>query len=93
MHYLIGVAFAALLPALWGDQWFARPSLWPAIGVGAFTVLAPFLILHPGMGLGVAARHSATPWRARSHSLLTHLVFGLGLYLSAWAGRALNVSG
>jgi len=82
-HYLIGIAFAALLFLLAGPGWFARPTLGPALLVGVATVLAPWLILQPGMGAGVAARLAPKPWQARLHSLLTHALFGVGLYLSA----------
>jgi hypothetical protein len=51
--------------------------------VGIATVLAPFLLMQPGMGLGVFARRAPHPWKARLHSLLMHAVFGLGLYASA----------
>jgi hypothetical protein len=84
-HYLIGVAFAALLPLLWGAQWLRHPTLAPAVLVGLATVLAPFLLMQPGMGAGIAASRTPNPAKARLHSLLTHLVFGLGLYASAWA--------
>jgi hypothetical protein len=38
------------------------------------------------MGLGIAARRAPNPAMARLHSLVTHAVFGLGLYLTALAG-------
>lgn len=82
-HYLIGIAYAALLPMLWGTGWLSEPTPGPALLVGVGTVLAPFLLMQPGMGLGVAARLAARPWHARLHSLLMHAVFGLGLYASA----------
>ena len=82
-HYLIGVAFAALLWLFVGDAWFLAPTLPPALGVGVITVLAPWLILQPGMGAGLFARRTGKPWQARFHSLLTHALFGLGLYLGA----------
>jgi hypothetical protein len=55
-----------------------------ALAVGIGTVAAPFFVLQPGMGAGIAARRSAHPGRARLHSLLMHAVFGLGLYASAF---------
>jgi hypothetical protein len=83
-HYLIGVAFAALLLALWGVDWIRRPTLGPALAVGLGTVVAPFLLMQPGMGAGLAARRLPRPGAARLQSLVTHFVFGLGLYASAW---------
>src|SRR5205085_3323005 len=82
-HYLIGIAFAALLWAWMGSAWFAAPTPAPALLVGVVTVLAPWLLLQPGMGAGLLARRAPRPWLARFHSLLTHALFGLGLYASA----------
>ena len=79
-HYLIGVAFAGLLLVVAGVEWFRAPSVAPALLVGVATVLAPFLLMQPGMGAGIAARRTPRPGAARVQSLLTHAVFGLGLY-------------
>lgn len=84
-HYLIGIAFAALLIALCGEAWLQSPALLPALAVGLATVAAPFLLMQPGMGAGFAASRTPKPNAARLHSLLTHAVFGLGLYVSGWA--------
>jgi hypothetical protein len=50
------------------------------------TAVAPYFILQPAMGLGLAARRAPNPAMARLHSLVTHAVFGLGLYVTALAG-------
>lgn len=86
-HYLIGIGFAALLPALWGAAWFQQPTLGPALAVGIATVAAPFLVMQPGMGAGLAGRRTPRPGATRLQSLLTHAVFGLGLYAAGWAAR------
>lgn len=83
-HYLIGVAFAALLIAIGGMEWVGQPTPGLAIAVGIGTVLAPFLIMQPGMGAGIAAARTARPGAARLQSLITHAVFGLGLYVTGW---------
>lgn len=88
-HYLIGITFAGLLVALVGPDWLQTPSLLPALGVGLVSVLAPFLLMQPGMGAGVAASRTPDPGKARRQSLLTHAVFGLGLYLAASVARLL----
>jgi hypothetical protein len=53
--------------------------------VGIGTVAAPFFLMQPGMGAGIAASRTPRPNAARLQSLLTHAVFGLGLYITAWA--------
>ncbi len=85
MHYLIGIVFAGLLALIRSPAWFAQPSLWPALIVGVATVAAPYLLMQPGMGLGIAGRLSAKPWSVRLHSLVTHIMFGIGLYAMACA--------
>ncbi|WP_193163466.1 DUF2938 domain-containing protein [Microbulbifer hainanensis] len=82
-HYAVGIALAALLLVLSGPGWALQPTLVPALLFGVLTVAAPFLILQPGMGAGIAAAKTPQPSRARLRSVATHTVFGLGLYLSA----------
>ena len=88
-HYLIGIAFAALLLQLWGMAWLQQPTLAPALIVGVATVAAPLLVLQPGMGAGIAASRTPHPASARFQSLLMHTAFGFGLYLAGWATKLL----
>jgi hypothetical protein len=83
-HYAIGVAFAAALPIIWGLDWARNPTLAPALLVGIGSVAAPFLIMQPGMGAGIAASRTPRPSAARVQSLVTHAIFGLGLYAAAF---------
>jgi hypothetical protein len=76
-HYATGILFAAGLIALSGWQ----PSLPVCLLAGLLTSAAPFFILQPGMGRGIAASRTPQPNRARLQTLATHLSFGLGLYL------------
>lgn len=87
-HYLIGIAFAALLLGIWGLAWIHRPTLGPALIVGIGTVAAPFLVMQPGMGAGIAARRTPRPAAARFQSVVTHAIFGMGLYA---AGRVASL--
>ena len=80
-HYLIGIAFAAVLLAIWGSD----PGIAPALIVGIGSVAAPFLVMQPGMGAGIAASRTPRPNAARLQSLVTHAIFGLGLYAGGWA--------
>jgi hypothetical protein len=52
--------------------------------VGVGSVVAPFFLLQPALGAGVAGSRTARPAMVRLHSLMTHAIFGLGLYASAW---------
>lgn len=48
--------------------------------VGIATVAAPLLLMQPGMGAGIAASRTRRPGLARVQALITHAVYGLGLY-------------
>lgn len=82
-HYVIGVLFAAVLLALAGQEWVRQPTFAPALLAGLVSVAAPFCILQPGMGAGVAASKTPHPGAARLRSLMAHTAFGIGLYLAA----------
>lgn len=88
-HYLIGIAFAGLLLGVWGLAWIQQPRIGPALAVGIGSVAAPFLVMQPGMGAGIAASRTPRPAAARLQSLATHAIFGLGLYAAGWSTRLL----
>lgn len=90
-HYLTGIAFAGALPAVAGSAWFAHPTPMPALAVGIGSVIAPFFIMQPALGTGIAARQSPRPAFARMHSLITHAIFGLGLYATAWLLHTMRI--
>ncbi|MBX7099626.1 MAG: DUF2938 domain-containing protein [Myxococcaceae bacterium] len=89
-HYAIGVTFAGLLLVFVGADWLVAPTLAPALLLGVVTVVAPWFILQPGLGAGVASSKTKTPVFNALKSLVTHTVFGLGLYLAAEVGAALR---
>lgn len=65
----------------------AGPRITPsALLAGLVTVAVPWLVMQPGFGMGIAASRTPNPTAARLRSLVTHLVFGLGLYA---AGRVI----
>lgn len=88
-HYSIGIAFAGLLLAGFGLQWARSPTLPPALLIGIVTVVAPLFILQPALGAGIASWKTPTPAFNVFKSLLTHTVFGVGLFLAARAIAAI----
>ncbi|SFC06405.1 DUF2938 domain-containing protein [Pragia fontium] len=82
-HYLIGVMLAALLTIVVGSKWLYQPTLIPALITGIVSVVAPFFVMQPAFGFGIAAAKTPAPNIARIRSMITHLVFGLGIYLAA----------
>jgi hypothetical protein len=84
-HYLIGVSFAALLLGTFGLAWARSPSPRPALLIGVLTVAAPLFVLQPAMGAGIASSKTPRPVFNCLKSVVTHTVYGIGLYLAALA--------
>ncbi|HEX6274372.1 MAG TPA: DUF2938 domain-containing protein [Polyangiaceae bacterium] len=82
-HYTIGVVFASLLLAVAGLEWARSPTLAPALLLGVVTVVAPLFVLQPALGAGIASSKTPRPLFNTAKSLVTHVVFGLGLFLTA----------
>lgn len=89
LHYLIGIAFVALMLGVTGPGWAERPTIWAPMITGLLSVAAPFLIMQPAFGFGFAASRTPMPWTARRRSLVAHLSFGIGIYL---AGLGLSLT-
>ncbi|QIL90679.1 DUF2938 domain-containing protein [Microbulbifer harenosus] len=82
-HYLTGIALAAAMLGIYGNDWVAAPRLSEALAFGLATVLLPFFVMQPALGAGIAAARTPRPMRARLLSVLTHGAFGVGLWCSA----------
>lgn len=83
VHYLIGIAFSFVLIAIVGSEWLVKPTFIPAMMVGIISVIAPFFIMQPGFGFGLAGSKTPQPQVTRRRSLVAHLSYGIGLYISA----------
>ena len=84
-HYTIGVTFALVLLAIWGRTWLAAPTIGPALIIGIGTIVAPWLVMQPAFGAGIAGSKTPNPTATRLRNLGTHTVFGVGLYVAAAA--------
>ncbi len=82
-HYLIGISFAFLLIIFYGKGWVNIPTLKPAVIIGLVTIVAPFFILQPAFGFGIALTDLPNPFIGQFKSLLVHLIYGLGMYGTA----------
>ncbi|MEL2242710.1 DUF2938 domain-containing protein [Leclercia adecarboxylata] len=82
-HYLTGIAFAFVPFIFNGGAWLREPSLTMGLLAGLLTLFAPFLLLQPAFGFGIAASRTPRPWVTRLMSALTHLAYGFGLYVAA----------
>ena len=84
-HYSIGITFAAVLLATFGLGWARSPSYLPALFIGVVSVVAPLFLLQPAFGAGIASSKTPRPVFNSVKSLVTHVVYGTGLYLAALA--------
>jgi Protein of unknown function (DUF2938) len=84
-HYSIGIAFAFLLLAIWGLDWARAPTVVPPMLMGLGTIVAPWVVMQPGMGAGIAGSRTPRPGVTRLRNLATHAVYGLGLFVTAVA--------
>ncbi len=84
-HYSIGMTLAVAFVVVFSGDWLARPTFVPVVTYGIVTVVFPFFVLQPALGLGVASSRTPHPTQARLKSLMTHTVFGIGLYVCALA--------
>ena len=89
-HYAIGITFALCLLAIWGLEWVQSPTILPALVVGLGTIVAPWFVMQPAMGAGIAGSRTPNPRATRLRNLGTHGVYGVGLYLS---GLAVSIVG
>lgn len=90
LHYLIGVIFAFFFILIVGYEWFLHVDFIYSIVFGLATVIFPFFILQPCFGFGVAASKTLQPSTARTRSILAHLSFGIGLYLTGFVISRFN---
>lgn len=81
-HYGTGVFFVFLMLIVMGAEWVRAPGLLSALATGVLSLFAPFCIMQPAFGFGLAASKTPAPWVARQRSLLAHLSFGLGVFLA-----------
>jgi Protein of unknown function (DUF2938) len=81
-HYAIGTTFATAL-VLARPAWAAQPTLVPALATGVASTAAPWLLMQPAFGMGIAASRTPNPTTVRLRSLRTHAIYGAGLYLAA----------
>ena len=88
-HYGIGVTFAGLLLAVFGLAWARSPTPGPALVIGLVTVVAPLFVLQPALGAGIASMNTPTPLFNTLKSIVTHTVYGVGLYLAALSSAPL----
>jgi hypothetical protein len=79
-HYTIGIVLAFAFIVIVSADWLTTPALLPALLFGIGTVLFPLFLMQPAFGLGIAGANTPKPLQTRLKSLMTHTVFGIGLW-------------
>ena len=88
---IIGLTGTALMDVwvifmlLVGKEWLSELTLLPVWLYSISTILVGWFLLHPGLGLGMALAKTENPFKGRCMGLMTHSVFGLGMWFGAFA--------
>lgn len=87
-HYLIGIVYAATYFSYVHAAQAGVPTLGSAFTFGLITILSPWFIMQPGLGLGICATKAPRPNLVRLQNLVIHSIFGLALYYG-WSATSL----
>ena len=79
-HYIIGITYGWVYLMFVDKVLETSPTPGSALVFGLVTVLAPWLIMQPGLGMGLFARRVPNPWIKRITSLSVHALFGVALF-------------
>jgi hypothetical protein len=79
-HYAVGICYALVYVTILRIA-STQVSLSTALAFGLVTVLAPWLVLMPGLGKGWFAAATPKPALTRLLNIVVHLIFGAGLYV------------
>ena len=82
-HYLVGIAYAAIYLGFLRFVLDWEPGVATALGFGIVTVVAPWFLMQPAMGLGIMGTKTPRPGVVQAQSLSSHAAFGVGLALCA----------
>jgi hypothetical protein len=91
VHYLTGMVYGVLYLFLVQTVFGGSPTIQSALLFGLATLAAPWLIMQPGLGLGVFASKAPKPWLIRLINTSMHLAFGSALYFGWHIVGQINV--
>jgi hypothetical protein len=86
-HYVVGCIYAALYLVYASTAQTGQPSLLSAVVFGWITILSPWLLMQPALGLGFFASKAPRPDLVRLQNLIIHTIFGFALYYSYQASN------
>lgn len=85
MHYLIGIGYGVVYVGLTITA-FDGPTLLNGFLFGLASVVVPWFLMQPALGLGVMGRKAPNPNIPRYTALAAHCIYGLSLF----AGSAIH---
>ena len=88
-HYAVGCIYAALYLVYVSTAQMGQPTLVSAVLFGLVTILSPWLLMQPALGLGICASKAPRSNLVRLQNLIIHTIFGLALYYSYQVSNAL----
>jgi hypothetical protein len=88
-HYVVGCIYAALYLLYVSTVQMGRTSLVSAVLFGLATILSPWLLMQPALGMGICASKAPRSNLVRLQNLIIHTVFGLALYYFHQASNVL----
>ena len=81
-HYAIGMFLTALFVLTANRIGWPVRSVWLALAFGLCTNVFPWLLMFPAMGYGFFGSHGPEGTRLFVSSLVSHFLFGLGIWLA-----------
>ena len=79
-HYLIGMTYAAIYVVYVFLVLDRAPTLVSAVVFGLITILSPWFLMQPRLGLGICAAKATQPNMVRLQNFIIHSIFGVALY-------------
>ncbi len=89
MHYLVGLIYGFVYVGLMVYGLDRPPSLVNGAVFGAASVVIPWFILQPGLGIGIMGRLAPNPWVPRLNALSSHVIYGVALFIGTWLASAI----
>ena len=88
MHYLIGIVYGLAYVGLIAGVLAGTPSVLNGFVFGLASVIIPWFIMQPALGLGFMGAKAPNPAVPRFTALAAHCIYGVALY----AGSALHTT-
>jgi len=85
---MVGCIYAALYLMYVSTAPMGQPTLVSAVLFGLVTILSPWLLMQPALGLGICASKAPRSNLVRLQNLIIHTIFGLALYYSYQVSNA-----